>query len=231
MAGRLIRLGDAVGPGTIQAAAVTGGKWLELHDLQGMDHSVVSREVAIRFGFRAALCCPLKIGDQLVGYLNHFIGEDRPFSDLERNLIEILAHRATAALEASNCGRALRRYEQLSAILQQVDEARTIEQVLEVVLDGALELTGTTHGWVSRLDPATRKLRIDTSRGEPATRSLDYGQGLTGMALREQHVVRVDDVQAQKWLRGLRAILARHTLLSLLCRSALMARRCARGAR
>ena len=153
------------GPKPRQGAAIADGQWLELHDLQTTDQLGVSREVAVQFGIRSALCCPLKIGKQVLGYLNHFASEDKPFDQLERQMVRLLAYRATATLDASNREHSLSRFEQLSGILQRVDEARTVEDVLEVMLAGALKLTGVTRGWVGRLSRALGSLARATHAG------------------------------------------------------------------
>ena len=170
MAERQIRLGDTLGPGTVQADDANQSNWLELYHLQETDHAVIRREIAARFGFEALLGCPIRIAGEVVGYLNHFIDESREFSVLERRLLEMLAHRAAAAFESKNREHTLNRYEQLSAILQQVDEAHSAEEVLAVVFDGALRLTDMTRGWISQLSryrevPVPFRLR---PRPEPA---------------------------------------------------------------
>lgn len=196
---RLIRLGNALGPGMVQAAEATESKWLELCCLQEVDQGVIRRDVAARFGFHSLLGCPIKMAGELVGYLNHFSVENRAFSTQEKQLLEMLARRAAAAFESKRREETLNRYEQLSTILQQVDEAHTETDLLEVVLDGALALTGVDRGWISRLSSADHRLNIGSSRGGPCSRSLGYGQGITGLALSQCQVIRAGNVRAPEW--------------------------------
>ena len=166
------------------------------HDGQG----VANPEVARKYGLNSALCYPLKQESRLIGYINHFSSSPEPFQTEEKQLLEIFARATEAAIRTFEILNSRRQLEKLNEYVQEMTEASETDRVLQLMLDKGLELVQGTRGWISRLDFDTGDLRIVCHRGDPPRLlPLRLGQGISGKALQDEHPLRVDNVNSERW--------------------------------
>src|SRR5581483_7426319 len=117
------------------------------------------------------------------------------FNPWHQKLFETLARQASVAMENLKKRIALT---ELNRVLQQIADITDEKQLLKVVLRTALDLTGCSHGWISRL--RANSLEIAEASGSPESRkALRVGQGITGRALKLRVPQIADDVTEPPW--------------------------------
>lgn len=198
-AGQHIHLGQMVGSNTVKLDDAAGGRWLEYYDISTRECPVISCRVAAKFELHALLGCPITIDGEVIGYLDHFIGASRAFTADERALLAMLAQRAAAVMAMQRSERALSQYKQLGQILHVVDGARSADEVLHVVLRGALDLTQQTRGWIGQIDAQSHEPTIAKSLLTPPDRPEHHGQGAAMRALHECQPILADDFTSPDW--------------------------------
>jgi hypothetical protein len=73
-------------------------------------------------------------------------------------------------------------------------------ELLKSLLDGALALVSSSHGWISRLNYYTGELNIvEKNRELNNSPKLKLGVGITGKSLVDEKPIRVDDVSSPQW--------------------------------
>jgi signal transduction histidine kinase/putative methionine-R-sulfoxide reductase with GAF domain len=175
----------------------------EIYDLGAGGREMVSPALAQQYELESALCCPLYVGEQLIGYLNHFVATSVGFTVQDRHCVELIARQAAvvmALVERIQKAAGYDHLQQLNEIMQEITLERTAEQLMGVMLERAITLVGAERGWVSQLDMATGELQIAVQRGDPPPHpALSIGQGITGKALAEEQPQRADDVREPPW--------------------------------
>lgn len=204
MADRKIRLGSPVEGDFLDFDLVRAAGVIEKLNLQEPGNGVANPEIASKYNLHSVLCYPLKTEDtNLLGYLNHFSARSLPFSEAERELLEVFARQAVLTIERFDQYNKLNysaRLEKLNEMMRQMTEARSVDDLLELVLDQGLDLVGCTRGWISRLNLTRGTLDVVAYSGSPnQTPILKIGEGITGQALKEEGPIKVDDVLAAKW--------------------------------
>jgi signal transduction histidine kinase/putative methionine-R-sulfoxide reductase with GAF domain len=96
--------------------------------------------------------------------------------------------------------------EQLTAALEEMTAAKTVDELLALLLDRSLALTGTSNGWMSLYHPESQRLRIMQQRGDPYDcrgdeASMELGEGVTGTALKERRLIRINDVREGEYAK------------------------------
>lgn len=161
-------------------------------------------EEAKRRGWVSLLTAPMFDDDnRLIGMLDVYTHAKRYFKEWEKELFETFANNAATSIQKAEL---LRRSEEnlrlgrLNEITQEMTEAQSVSDLLELTLQRGLELVGAACGWVSRFNPTTGELNIVAHRGDLSlTSPLTLGKGITGGALQLQVAIKADDVRAPQW--------------------------------
>lgn len=203
MANRRLRLGSRAEGATLDYDLVARGKLVEAYGLQEDGQGIANPAVARRYGLQSALCCPLFWEDRLLGYFNHFSTSSEPFTSQARELIRFFARHAATTIQVVDQLERAASHERLTALnrfMLAATEVRDVNRLLELVLEKGLELVGCSRGTISRLNFGTGRLEVVAWRGGAATfPALRVGQGITGLALKEEHAIRANDVDQPLW--------------------------------
>ena len=158
-------------------------------------------------GFRTMLCVPMLKENEVVGAINIYRQEVRPFTDKQIELVGNFAAQAVIAIENTRLLNELRKSLQQQTATAEVLKtiSRTVfdlRRVLETLLENAVRLSGAKHGMIFRYD------------GECCHAAADYNnppgllelwqrtpiragrQTTTGRALLERRPVQITDAQA-----------------------------------
>ena len=200
MAGHRFRLGSPTQGTSLKYELIASGQPIEKYGLQASGQGIIDPEIAVRFGINSALCFPLVLGKEFLGYLNHFSASGEPCDEIEQKLLATFARYTILTFDYFGNLTGRDRLEKLNTIMQRMSEVQDIEELLVLTLDEGMALVGATRGWISRLDLDTGLVSIVKHRGEPPKlRSLAWGQGITGKALQEERSICVDDVRSPEW--------------------------------
>lgn len=162
------------------------------------------QEEESRRGWVSLLSAPMWANDELIGVLDVYTESVRYFTPLERDLFNTFAYQAAAAIQKGEAYReALLARERLQDLNYRIAGVRDLQELLNLLLDGALELVNSKRGWIGLLDPVTGTLEINAHRGDPPNpRGFRVGEGISGKALEEGHPIMAGDVTAEEW-RGM----------------------------
>jgi len=116
------------------------------------------------------LIVPLIVRGRTVGVLNiNAVRPERPFNEADLRLAQALAaHAAVAVDNAYLFETAQRRVRELSALARvgrALSQAITLGEILDLVMEEAMSLSGRKEGSIILLDEQTNTLRIAASRG------------------------------------------------------------------
>ena len=122
-------------------------------------------------GFRAFADLPLRRGNQPLGMLSVQFTDPHPFTDDELNLLRILAEQAAIAIENARLytqtdvelRRRLEALESLQRVTQEITSTVDLDYILRVVLEEALQFSGTDAGFIVVWEDDRPQLR--TSQG------------------------------------------------------------------
>jgi GAF domain-containing protein len=160
---------------------------------------------------------PLKVGAEPVGALFVSYRAPHSFSDDEKKTIEILGnHAAIAILNArlyQQTSEALQKRIKEMETVQEIDDAITstldLREILEMILDRALQLTGASHGTVKLIAGEDGQwLELVAERGASLVSTgerLKLGEGVTGKAAQEGRTYRIPDIRSLEWAHIYRA--------------------------
>lgn len=165
-------------------------------------------QMAKKRGWVSLLTAPM-FGDdnRLIGMLDVYTHEKRYFKEWEKEHFEAFANNAATSIQKAELLRQSEenlninlRLEKLNKITQEMTEAQSVGELLQLTLRRGLELVEAERGWVSRFDPTTGELNIVAHYGgAPLTRPLRLGKGITGRALYEEVPIKADDVRSPQW--------------------------------
>ncbi len=166
------------------------------------------------------LWAPMKIGMETLGVIRLINkkseyynlkknGRERPllkkgFSEEDQRFLEIAAsHLAVAIRNAQTHQEAqqwIEKLTRLNDIMKEMTEMRTVDELLELILDRTRQLIDFQNGLISRVNFIKGEQPIVAHRGaKPKLSSLPLWNGISGNSLQELKPVRVDDIQKKKW--------------------------------
>ena len=181
-------------PGVSQVVRTRGVKWIRDVRTHRLYHH---KAEAADCGWVSMLSAPLIVADRLVGMIDVYTTRERRFTIWQREFFGIFANYAALAISAFASREQLHT---LNDLMSALSAARTVDGVLEIFLKGALSLVRGTRGWISLLDLRNGALRIKRWAGDPPhRRTLQWGEGITGEAVRRGTPLNVGDVTAPEW--------------------------------
>ncbi len=154
------------------------------------------------------LCVPLRIGNRVIGVLDVQSTRLDAFSENDERLLSTVAGQMSTLLENSRLfaetQQRVREFTALTQVSQALNQAEGLETVLNIVLDEALNLTGSQEGTVILIDPPdSSRLRIVAERGLGPEiveafneRPVHVHEGTYKRALRTGQMVEVRDTSA-----------------------------------
>lgn len=147
----------------------------------------------VREGLRSSAGVLLKSEDEIVGVM--FINYRIPtrFTQELRKEIDLFASQAAIAIRSA---RIVEQTQALVEVGRAIADAPDLPQLLDLVLEEALNLVGFSNGWISLINPESNKLEVQASRGlqAKACLTLNMGEGITGHVAETGLVLRVSDV-------------------------------------
>jgi len=162
------------------------GKPLAVADTRG-DPRLRHPEHATQHGLISYLGLPVKLGDRVLGVLVFNTRSPRTYSQAEIAFLSAFADHAAIAIENARLhGMALRRGEQMAALLRatrSVMAGLDLRQTLDRILAEAARISGCSHVKVLLVDRETGTLRAGALQGTgmlPVDR-LPLGKGLSGI--------------------------------------------------
>jgi GAF domain-containing protein len=179
-------------PGIRAALNPRAVKWIE--DVRIPQERYGHSDMAEKRGWVSMLSVPMVVAKRLVGMVDVYTFERRRFESREREVFSTFANYMALSLTRSA---SRRRLEAIIDLLQEMSAAPTVAQLMRIFLAGGLKVMGATQGWIGRLDPSTGDLRVELSEGEPTgSRTLKWGEGVTGNAVKTGTAINVQDVTA-----------------------------------
>lgn len=148
---------------------------------------------------------PLTTPDGQIGFLSVYFDEPHNFIPEQVELLQIFASQAALAVANARLhartDQALSRRAQQLAILERIarELAAVIqsERLFDMILDHALEFTGSPWGSVNLYDARSRTIEIKASKGYvPESTEQAVGRGITGRVIETRQAVLVGDVRA-----------------------------------
>ncbi|MGE3538615.1 MAG: GAF domain-containing protein [Candidatus Tectimicrobiota bacterium] len=125
---REVRLGSRQEGSAMELAQLRKGEIIRASDLEKNGQGVANPHVARQYGLKSVLCYPLKVNEHILGYLNHFLGSSREFSQDEERLLGIFARQAALTIEKFD---QYQTRDRLSTILHDLSQS-----LLSMPLDG-----------------------------------------------------------------------------------------------
>lgn len=164
--------------------------------------------------YRAAMAAPLIVRDEPYGSILLYYDEPQVFNDQQRDIVSTLADQAALAVEnarlmqseqerRSEAEQRQRIAEGLRDGLAVLNTTQTDQEVLDFIIQQAVQLLGTGGGALYLLDEARSGLRVGASigLGENYTNlTLPVGGAITGRAVSLREPVSVPDLTAASQL-------------------------------
>lgn len=163
-------------------------------------------------GVQAVGCFPLIVAEQAVGVLYIYLQEARPFTQLERLMLENFAHQAAMAIFHTRRLAAMRRdltrkEEELHRLRRAgmlISSRLRLEETLEAILQLALEMTDAHYGIFRLLDRREQTLVTRAYAGAALTRPKIEALPLNSNSImahvaRSRQPILIHDLQAEPW--------------------------------
>jgi putative methionine-R-sulfoxide reductase with GAF domain/nitrogen-specific signal transduction histidine kinase len=149
----------------------------------------------------------LKVGDELLGILDIFTKTRRQFKPWEKEILKYFAHYAATSFqkialrfEAEKSLKDREKLQKLTEIMLKMTQASAEEELLELLLNGAVDLVGSAKVGISKLDYQTGELKTVAKTHEPDQETkVEMGKGITGSAFSQEKTINVHDVSDPKW--------------------------------
>jgi signal transduction histidine kinase/DNA-binding response OmpR family regulator len=204
-------------PVTLGRDSATGRAALErrtihIHDIQvDREYTYGVRDLE---PVRAVLAVPMVRGDDLLGTINIFRHEARPFTDKQIELMETFADQAVIAIEnvrlftelqarTRELTRSVGELQALSEVGRAVSSTLDLENVLTTIVSRAVQLSGTNGGSIYEYDEGTEEFTLrathnlaDEYVAERRGMHLLKGEGATGRMALDRKPVQVPDITA-----------------------------------
>lgn len=176
-------------------------------NLQGKCVKLVHREQIQQQGWISMLSAPLVVGGEIIGILDIFTSSEHHFSDTEQEAFKLYANLVALSFEKA-LYQDKETLKKLTNIMIAMLSAKEIHEIINYLLTGALDLVSlginspekeSLVGEISMLDYFTGELEIICqSKNIEQHPHLKLGEGLTGRALKEKSVVRVNNLSDSK---------------------------------
>ena len=169
------------------------------------DHEdIVNAEHIKQRGWVSLLCASLRVLDEPIGLLDVFTTEERQFTKWEKESFRTFAQHAALSLRIAALLEKAEGREKLELLWQltmDMSRAQKISDLLETFLHGALNLVKAKNGLIRRLDYSTGTTKVVTYSKDPPPKliELKLGEGITGLALKEETPIRVEDLRVPDW--------------------------------
>jgi len=177
-------------------------------NLQGNCPKIVHREQVEQQGWVSMLSAPLVVGGEIIGILDIFTSVKRDFSKAEKEAFKLCSNLVSLSFEKA-LYQDKETLKKLTDIMVDMLSAKEVQDIVERLLDGALELVclginspkkDDIIGEISELDYFTGELKIThQSQNKGQNPYLKLGQGLTGQALKEKKVIRANNLLSPEW--------------------------------
>ena len=162
----------------------------------------VLRTAIARGQFHTQLALPIFTGDQVWGVLTLVSAEPRAFDGDQLTLLQGVAHQVGLAVSRARlfeeAQEKTRRLETLTRLAQGLTATLSGDQVLERVVDAAVELLGVSIARLWLLDDDGGRLTLGASAGPVAApaglRELAVGEGLVGLVVTRRASVTIPDL-------------------------------------
>jgi signal transduction histidine kinase/putative methionine-R-sulfoxide reductase with GAF domain len=156
------------------------------------------RDIVRPWGWTSVLATALMVRGQPIGFLEVYsLDEVRSFTTWHCQFFKTFAAQAAIAIENVISRNRLR---QLNALIERMADMREVDEVLHLLYEGAISLTGCRHTTVSKLDYKTGEQHIVAWNGSvPLPEKIKPGVGITSKAIMERRPHRVGDVHSEKW--------------------------------
>jgi GAF domain-containing protein/nitrogen-specific signal transduction histidine kinase len=211
-----------VGEGIIGRAAATGQP-VRSDDLRN-DPRSAQRDVDEKEGIRSLLSVPLRVGGEIIGVISAFSTAPGFFTDRHQTLLEAFADQAGIAIQNARLfEESQRRARETQALLEAgraVNQSLDVGETIRLILQQAREVLGVSSCGLMTLDPSTGELSLaaslDLDQSTLGRVRVKVGEGVTGLAVKEQRPVQSPDFYADPRVRypqlqaasGLRSMLA-----------------------
>jgi signal transduction histidine kinase/GAF domain-containing protein len=211
MTGRRVKIGQPSDRRFLHWELAVRAELIERYNLHHDGGGIANPRVATHYGLQAALCHPLKLDGQLVGFFNHFSTRpaSRPFTATEKRRLALFASQAAVAVERVE----RRHFERSSNILATLSEsllAVTPQEFLKLVAERACELLSVPICIVWKRDERKHVLKIVEACGAVDEEYRRIELSLNDPPVREhqeylverKRVASLTDVrQSHKWYR------------------------------
>ena len=148
-------------------------------------------------GWVSLVTAPMMVGDRLIGLLDMYTTSERRFEPWEKKFVGVFANFVALAIWTFV---PRKRLQTLNELMISMTEAASVDKVLDLFLHGGLKIVGATRGWISLVDLRTGYLEVGLPAGNPThPRTLKWGEGVTGTAVKEGRTIRIGDVTSPEW--------------------------------
>ncbi len=197
---KMKRMGHRLGVGSKSTVgyASSRGEMLVINDTQA---DATHRPNPLLPETRAEAAIPLKVGERIIGVLDVQSTEPYAFTPENLRTLQILADQLAIAIE--NAELFARMQESLSQqrllhnITAQATGGTSIEDALDMAVQGLQVTLGGDRVAIMLLDSSRRALRVAAARGysdqEIRQMVVPVGRGITGWAVKTEQTIRVDD--------------------------------------
>ena len=204
-------------PARVIGEAMVQRRTVHVRDIEAAESALpVSRERAMRSGWRTALAAPLLRDDSALGGIMLRRSDVRPFSDAQIALLETFANQAMIAIENTRLFKELEdRNRELDLALEQqtatgevlrviASSPTDLQTVLDTVAENAARLCGAANATIRRADGDVLR-RVASYGWRPPNEVVPIAPDtVNGRAFLERHTVHIGDLENQTGIRGCR---------------------------
>lgn len=149
---------------------------------------------------------PLLDGDDVIGVINLESTLENAFSQVDEEFMQTLAGQAVLAIKNAKAYE-IQKYllaerQALGQIGREIIGQLELNQVFELILEKALEITGSKAGTLMLFDPRRKDLWMAAERGvseEQKGRRHSLDEGITGWVARNKQLLNVGDIAQPPW--------------------------------
>jgi len=188
---RIVHEGESQYFEAAQSASLLSSEFETLHE------GAMEQRFVIREGIQSSAAIPLKIGDETVGMM--FVNYRKPllFTDERRERIELFANQAAIAIQNARLFEEVRdRADEVSLLQQvsaQISTTLKLDEILPLLVEGAMRLTKTESGVVHVIDSSGERILASYGYPEefnhPSPRILEEGYTCLIVQGKKQQVV------------------------------------------